>query len=139
MKININQILSQGVVLRETVDAGALELETEIIKCRKPLNITADVSMISNALTADVSINYSIFVLCSRCLSEFELNLKKDLRLNYMVNKSERVIDLDPDIREEIILDYPLNPLCRPDCKGICSKCGKNLNEGKCGCMRLEG
>ena len=45
-----------------------------------------------------------------------------------------RTIDLDQDIREEIILDYPIKPLCRPDCKGLCPRCGKNLNEGGCSC-----
>ncbi|HEX9435902.1 MAG TPA: DUF177 domain-containing protein [Candidatus Limnocylindria bacterium] len=38
-------------------------------------------------------------------------------------------IDLTPLIREEVILAMPLAPLCRPDCKGLCPVCGKDLNE----------
>ena len=71
---------------------------------------------------------------CSRCLADFKIDYKKDIDLNYPVNNLEPTIDLDPDIREEIILDYPLKPLCRPNCKGLCLKCGKNLNEGGCTC-----
>lgn len=136
MKINVNQILSGGLVLEEIIKASGLDLETEIIKHDQPLRIRADIDLINNALTADISVDYVIRVLCSRCLNEFELKTKKDFRLNYAVDKSDSVIDLDPDIREEIILDYPFNPLCRPECKGICLKCGKNLNEGECNCQK---
>jgi uncharacterized protein len=38
-------------------------------------------------------------------------------------------IDLTPLIREEVILAMPLAPLCRPDCKGLCPVCGRDLNE----------
>jgi uncharacterized protein len=72
---------------------------------------------------------------CSRCLEEFESDFKKVIALNYPVDKSDPVINLEPDIREEIIIDYPLKPLCKPDCKGLCPKCGRNLNEGNCSCV----
>jgi uncharacterized protein len=42
--------------------------------------------------------------------------------------------DLFPRVREELILDMPIKLLCREDCKGLCSKCGADLNEGACGC-----
>jgi uncharacterized protein len=43
-------------------------------------------------------------------------------------------IDLQPIIREEGILAVPIQVLCSPDCKGLCSYCGQNLNEGTCNC-----
>lgn len=45
-------------------------------------------------------------------------------------------IDLDVFIREEILLFLPSKILCREDCKGLCPKCGKNLNEGSCDCKK---
>ena len=45
-------------------------------------------------------------------------------------------IDLKPAIREQILLQIPGSPLCREDCKGLCPRCGKDLNEGDCGCDR---
>jgi uncharacterized protein len=92
------------------------------------------VSRITNAVTVDVTMNAPIEACCSRCLNDFEIYFKKNIELNYPVDNLEPFIDLDPDIREEIILDYPLKPLCKPDCKGLCPKCGKNLNEGGCSC-----
>jgi uncharacterized protein len=43
-------------------------------------------------------------------------------------------IDLAPLVRELSLLDVPFNPVCRPDCLGLCIECGQNLNEGDCGC-----
>jgi uncharacterized protein len=45
-------------------------------------------------------------------------------------------IDLAPAIREQILLSVPPSPLCGEECKGLCPKCGKDLNEGECGCDR---
>jgi uncharacterized protein len=43
-------------------------------------------------------------------------------------------LKLDDLVREDILLELPTKFLCREDCKGICPKCGKNLNDGPCGC-----
>src|SRR6266480_5598526 len=45
-------------------------------------------------------------------------------------------IDLSAAVREQILLQIPSPPVCREDCPGLCAKCGKDLNEGECGCDR---
>jgi DUF177 domain-containing protein len=47
-----------------------------------------------------------------------------------------KVIDLDPMLREQIVLALPSYPVCQESCKGLCSVCGANLNERDCGCDR---
>lgn len=49
---------------------------------------------------------------------------------------SGRELDLTAAVREQILLSVPASPLCREDCKGLCPKCGKDLNESECGCDR---
>jgi uncharacterized protein len=49
---------------------------------------------------------------------------------------SGKVIDLDPLVREQLLLALPGYPVCREDCKGLCSVCGANLNDRDCGCDR---
>jgi uncharacterized protein len=81
---------------------------------------------------------------CARCLGDFgqELSLsvcelfaapghpaEDDV---YRIAHTD--IDLEPMLRDAIMLALPLNPLCHPDCKGLCARCGKDLNEGACGC-----
>ena len=56
-----------------------------------------------------------------------------------------KLVDGAPEINlagllwEEFVLALPVRPLCKPDCKGLCPDCGKNLNEGSCSCVRDEG
>jgi uncharacterized protein len=44
-------------------------------------------------------------------------------------------IDLAPLVRDAIVLELPMAPLCREDCAGLCPQCGANRNEGDCGCV----
>ena len=45
-------------------------------------------------------------------------------------------IDLAPVVRDVVIAALPIRNLCRPDCKGLCPKCGADLNQADCGCDR---
>ena len=49
---------------------------------------------------------------------------------------SGKVIDLSGPLREQILLAIPPSPLCDEACKGLCPQCGKDLNQGDCGCER---
>ncbi len=57
----------------------------------------------------------------------------------------EKTLDTDKALRDSIILNLPMKNLCSEECKGLCEKCGANLNEMQCGCVddmidpRLEG
>ncbi|WP_322168765.1 YceD family protein [Acutalibacter caecimuris] len=51
----------------------------------------------------------------------------------------EEKLDLDGLLLEDILLDMPGQFLCKEDCKGLCHLCGKNLNEGLCGCGVPQG
>ncbi len=48
-------------------------------------------------------------------------------------------IDLADAIYEGIVLAYPMKPLCREDCRGLCPSCGTNLNKKQCSCEKEEG
>ncbi|MFQ6132454.1 MAG: DUF177 domain-containing protein [Armatimonadota bacterium] len=44
------------------------------------------------------------------------------------------IIDLSELVRQNLVVNVPAVPLCSPNCRGLCSQCGQNLNEGDCGC-----
>lgn len=50
----------------------------------------------------------------------------------------DETLDVDQLVTEDILLDLPSKFLCSPDCKGLCPRCGKDLNEGDCGCERED-
>ncbi len=134
MKINVNQIPSEGSSLVEEIPAQQLDLETDLIKFRSNLKLKGQLYRITNVLTADLNIKVLLYADCARCLDEFEWEFNKDVQLNYPIDSSANFIDMDPQIREEVILDYPIKFLCDPNCKGLCAKCGKNKNQGGCNC-----
>lgn len=81
---------------------------------------------------------------CARCLGDFDRELAWEFTELYAFNEKsvsesdlllpeDQQIDLGPLIREYALLEVPINPLCKPDCKGLCSVCGENLNEVDCG------
>jgi uncharacterized protein len=56
-----------------------------------------------------------------------------DINLTYLPPEADK-IKLDDDVRDFALLSIPMKKLCKEDCKGLCVKCGKDLNEGPCGC-----
>jgi uncharacterized protein len=48
-------------------------------------------------------------------------------------------LNLERPLHEQVLLTIPLQTLCRPDCRGLCSQCGQNLNEGSCQCSDNTG
>lgn len=134
MKIFVNQIPPEGMTLTDSLSARSLDLDTEIIKLIAPVRVEAQVSRGINFVSVVLSLAGSLQAVCSLCLVEFPKDFEKRTTLNIPLDKGENVIELTEDIREAILLDYPIKPLCKPDCRGICPLCGANLNEEKCGC-----
>jgi uncharacterized protein len=134
VKIELSRIPLEGLTLAEELNPQVLDLDTEIVKFRGPIRAKAGVWRIADVIMAQLSLTAVMYAQCSRCLGEFETDLRKVVTLNFSTEDLGKVLDLDPEIREEIMLDYPLKPLCKEDCKGLCARCGKNLNEGGCSC-----
>lgn len=81
---------------------------------------------------------------CVRCLEVFSQPLNWSLTDLYAFNRKnitesgllvpeEGQIDLEPLLREYALLEFPISPVCKPDCKGLCPICGENLNKVDCG------
>ena len=137
MKIDITRLPLEGLELEEDISVSQLRIEDKgMVRLKGPVHIKASVSKITNTVTVAVQLIGSMKMTCGRCLDEFDVSLEKNLSLNYPLEKQQRHIDITDDIREEILLDYPIKPLCKEQCKGICPQCGVNLNVGECKCRR---
>ncbi len=87
---------------------------------------------------------------CARCLSDFSHDLSVDFSELYafdlrsvtdsnLILPEDGKIDLEPLLREYMLLDFPINPLCKPDCKGLCPVCGENQNQTTCHHEEIRG
>lgn len=84
---------------------------------------------------------------CDRCLrpvkEPLEIDFSQELYSPEILEPEEEdeqsfvhgyELDVEAFVKNEILINMPVKVLCRPDCKGICKKCGHNLNDGECGC-----
>ena len=77
---------------------------------------------------------------CRRCADFFSTTLRDSSFLRaYPVPEGTETVDLTDDIREDILVNLPVFPLCSPGCKGLCPQCGKNWNAGPCSCQPAPG
>lgn len=135
MKIELRKLPEgEAVFLEESRKPEELDLELTGIKPASMIHIKAEAIKFSDTLDVNINLTAKAGAQCWRCLSDLEINIDKNFRLDYPITPQDTIIDLSDDLRQEIMLDYPLKPLCRPDCPGLCVQCGKNLNEGPCDC-----
>lgn len=90
-------------------------------------------------------VSYGISAPCARCLApasfDGEVEFDEEFRpVSYGGEKelsyAKDIIDLKPLLEQLIITNLPYSVFCKENCKGICPVCGKNLNDGDCGCSR---
>lgn len=136
MKIFLNQIPKTGLSAKETVDATPYNLDTEEVKVVSPLEMSYRIFREEENLTVFVSIRCVTQLTCGRCLGTYESPLLIEGEFFHPVGRAY-VIDVTDDIRQEILLEYPMRPLCQETCRGICPLCGQNLNENTCNCQEV--
>jgi len=117
-----------------------------------------EVTRTENAILVRGAISGTFAVSCSRCLGPCNIEVQgADLTLTYFPVQGDQpeelelslddlntytydgeTIDLEPMIREHLALTVPMAPQCDPQCKGLCSGCGADLNAEHCSCDGVE-
>lgn len=153
MKIEIFDIPEEGldIELEETP-------EIEGVKITQPFKAVLRIEKKGPEVFVDGLIAGQIELQCSRCLKEYRENIRSMVKVIYHpieeLNKEalvelkseemdidfykEGYIDTTDIIRDQILLNIPMKPLCSEDCKGICPVCGVDLNEFTCECKTKE-
>ena len=107
------------------------------VHLREPFEVDAFITKADQELVVSAEIHAPLHLTCARCLGEFLSVVSTDAVFSYKVQPTD-VVDLTEDVRQEIILAYPMIPVCQPDCKGLCSSCGQNLNSALCSHQQLQ-
>jgi len=119
-----------------------------------PMKVKGDITNTAGymRMTVDLSVDYQAE--CARCLAPvtgtFTLSLEKTVaprdllsgldedKLDEYAIIEDGFLDIDEQLYEQLEMEFPARFLCREDCLGLCQKCGKNLNEGKCECDHTD-
>ncbi|MDO4679172.1 MAG: DUF177 domain-containing protein [Blautia sp.] len=154
MQIHLSDISSsEGKRIQKTVpfemDAITFQLGSFPVLAKEPVELTITNTGDRN-LEIEATGKITVGIPCSRCLEEVPVDIPLQImrKLDMKLTDEERVNDLDESsyltgldlnvdrlVYLEVLMSWPLKVLCREDCKGICSQCGKNLNNGPCGCV----
>lgn len=163
MRIHIDDIPEEGIILRIEQDAKSFPVLEEIRKageCTFVSPLKFDLRGFRTGDTVEISGSFEgrVRLACSRCLKEFESVLASSFEMTYASRQDETThfsaqtdkalsaeesdlifftrseIDLIDGLQEQVVLSLPLRPLCREDCKGLCPRCGADRNTDDCGC-----
>ncbi len=156
MKIKIRDIPPEGFYceLEEEGDRIAgLAAKKVDFSFLAPVRASLSISKAEDTLSVRGRIETVVLLSCSRCLKDVEHRIDKDFSLFFtkegapeqeeleltgeeieLVHMEGDEIDTDEVLLEQIALDIPQKPLCASDCKGLCPRCGADLNLGRCGC-----
>ncbi|MBQ8388740.1 MAG: DUF177 domain-containing protein [Clostridia bacterium] len=154
MKLDVRPML-RGECDRIEVDFELLPFEINGASIDSNVKVLGDIVDTAGYMRLSLSVSFDYSGECARCLTpvngryetEFvrtvvsegtlsEEQLEEDID-EYVVLENG-VMDIDEQLREELILDFPMRLLCSEDCPGLCPKCGKPRREGDCGCDLTE-
>ena len=131
-----------------SLDLSSVEF-SGVYPLKKPVKISGLVSNKASLVRLEATISYEYDAPCDRCgtdtATRYSVKVDKSLAASIEGEESDTIL-LVPDMKlnleellySETIVSLPMKHLCNEDCKGICSKCGKNLNEGNCDCPQRE-
>ncbi len=147
MKINLGRVINcDGAKLdiNEEYDPGSFEFFGNEYSFDEPLKVTGDVRNIGGALKIILKIEGEYRSLCDRCacdingrvVGETEENITRDSEDfdSEMFTLSGYTLDISGALDTLLYSSLPMTSLCKEDCKGLCPKCGTNLNLSECNC-----
>jgi uncharacterized protein len=139
LRLNVGFIVNQniGYVREIPLDFPVLNLDPDFVLTN--ISGTARITRTPQGLLVQVMMEASTTAECVRCLTEYQQHLAIDFTELYAFSRRTMTesglllpedghIDLAPLVRDEMLLQIPINTLCTPDCQGLCPVCGERLN-----------
>ncbi|GBC63500.1 hypothetical protein DENIS_4494 [Desulfonema ishimotonii] len=168
MKIFTENIPEEGFTLEFEKDADNFPILTDMGQTEgtifaEPVRVQVQVRQQADMTEVRGDVETVARLACRRCLREFSVPLRRWFTLYFtrtlpesaenapekgdveltaeetgLIQFQGKEIDLRDAIQEQLVMALPAWPLCSADCKGLCPKCGADLNQGDCGCDRQD-
>jgi uncharacterized protein len=154
MKKNSRLLFNFGFMLEANLGTSrVIELDYPEVQIEEvsliPLHGSFNVIRSSKGLYISGELLSTTITECSRCLESIRspISIRMDELFYYPASTAppgdfgvgeDGFVDLNPLVRQLRLLETPLQPFCRPDCKGLCPHCGQNLNFDSCDCETTD-
>jgi uncharacterized protein len=129
--------------VEEPIEGMATELAA--VPADRPVRAELFLQSVVEGILVSGPVSGEMDLSCARCLRPighpFEVEVRElfaepgraEPDEDYLLPETG-VIDVEPMLRDAVVLSMPFSPLCRPDCKGLCPRCGGDRNVGECTC-----
>lgn len=153
MLVNLSEVMTvtgQTKHMEVPLELTHLERMGESYLISKKNPVILDITSVSERKVRILcQTSLSVKIPCSRCLEDVEISFDIDFERefdfrevngvrNEELKEATYIQDFDLNVEdlivEELLIQFPMQTLCREDCKGFCNECGKNLNTGDCKC-----
>jgi uncharacterized protein len=156
MEIDLRELAQGQTQMRLELPAPSVGLKPEEVTVSGPLALRLTLDRRGDEIWIRGVIHLISLQQCSRCLADFDETLDLEFQVfcakvqnpNVVSSKAVeeedggvhfhdgRILSIDQEIREAVILGLPMKPLCRESCAGLCARCGEDKNQGPCRCER---
>ncbi|MDO5123439.1 MAG: DUF177 domain-containing protein [Eubacteriales bacterium] len=135
----VSRVLSYELDLRNIELDGSYPFSS-------PVNVKATASNKTGIVSLMLDTDFEYTRCCDRCSKEISENMSYSFEHRLVtslcgdddgddyIETPDYRLELDEVVTSDVLLELPLKFLCSDDCKGLCTKCGKDLNEGECSC-----
>lgn len=159
MRIEVEGLTVERKPFAHTYGPGEVELDDETARLISEATVEGHASRKGEEVRVSGMIRAEAEVLCDRCLAPIRVPLEVEFDTSFIPReraaaRGENVelladelglaafeggeLDVDELVREQILLALPTRRLCREECRGLCQKCGADLNAGQCSCEQGE-
>jgi uncharacterized protein len=129
--------------------ASELDLILEGGVLASPVTVSLDITRSGGQIYITGRARVSAVIQCARCLEQYSSTLESTVEVMVIMGDEvvgeeddhlarlpigAKYVDITDEVRSEVLVRFPLKPLCRKDCKGLCPRCGANLNLERCSC-----
>jgi uncharacterized protein len=143
-RLDVRRLLASPAESRRVRIERPIEgLAGELAEVSEPVQMDALLENVVEGILVSGPVSGRMDLRCARCLRGFQRELRLDVEELFAPDVSEEdeqypiqeeTIDLAPMVRDAVVLSLPFSPLCRPDCRGLCERCGGDRNLGECTC-----
>jgi uncharacterized protein len=138
-------LVQPGASRRLTLEERFDTLGTELARVpdEHPVRMEVLLESVVEGIAVSGPLSGRIAYRCARCLESFDRDFRLEVNEVFAPDATEEDdeypitqghIDLEPMVRDAVVLEMPFSPLCRPNCLGLCERCGGDRNRGQCAC-----
>jgi uncharacterized protein len=142
--VDVRDLLGQPGSSRQVQVADRIEgLATELAEVPSPVRLDVLLESVVEGILVSGPVSGRMAFRCARCLKPFSQGFSVQVTELFAPAPAEEddayplregTIDLEPMVRDAVVLSMPFSPLCRHDCLGLCERCGGDRNLGECTC-----